>query len=768
MRATLTAIFLFLGLVLFPGVRCAAAGPPALSAPEAATLIEIMNDPQKRAALAIAVQALAAPPPAAAKQSGSSAKPSTPAAAIAAAIAASANNAGAPVVKLAPDSVGAQVLNQTSAIWSNLNVNFTNAQHHLAGFGAAYGFFTQKLSDPNSRTALLRYLSSSFAALMAAVGIDLVFSWLLRGPRRALCDLAPKRRSEKLKLRVRARHGAGLILVSAADFLVACLVIIASVTSGLVCIQLLHAGFGDTPVGSAELLIFCYAAGRLGGAAAGILVAPQAPKLRLLACSDRTARYIVRATLCVLLIGGLGYSAVEILTTAGLPELAETALVKTVLFGVAVALIVIVLQCRVAVSHRLREGANPQTLGGKTRLIAAGVWHKIAIFLIAGAWIASALTLRHSLWHLVILSILSFVAVWLGRAFSQSSQRALERGLSGSSAWAGYDFDIEARLRRWQGFLRVLLQVTAYAIAAVMIAAIWGYDVRTAFRSQALGGRLLSANVTILLTALGAIVIYEFINAMAERKITRHMREAQFAAAARLRTLLPILHTVLTLVLGSVFVLTMLNEIGINTAPILAGAGIIGVAIGFGSQKLVQDFITGIFLLFENAMQVGDYVTVAGLAGTVEALSIRTMRLRATDGSVHLVPFSSVTTVTNVHRGIGNAAISITVPADSDIDTIFAILHDIASGMRADAQYEDMIRADLTLYGVDKIEAGIITITGQISCSDTGRLPVQREFNRRLAQRMAQAGIRISAPIQSVYNISTGPDQPEPVKRDET
>ena len=121
--------------------------------------------------------------------------------------------------------------------------------------------------------------------------------------------------------------------------------------------------------------------------------------------------------------------------------------------------------------------------------------------------------------------------------------------------------------------------------------------------------------------------------------------------AARLRTLLPMLRTLLFVMIALVVVLTGLSQLGVNVGPLLAGASIFGVALGFGSQKLVQDFITGIFLLMENAMQVGDWVTLAGVSGTVEYLSIRTVRLRAGDGSLYTIPFSSVTTVNNTNRG---------------------------------------------------------------------------------------------------------------------
>ena len=166
---------------------------------------------------------------------------------------------------------------------------------------------------------------------------------------------------------------------------------------------------------------------------------------------------------------------------------------------------------------------------------------------------------------------------------------------------------------------------------------------------------------TLVVTLLLALLVWEAANAAIERHLARLAREQQVARSARLRTLLPLLRTTLLVTILLVAGLMVLSEIGVNIAPLLAGAGIVGVAIGFGSQKLVQDLITGIFLLLENAMQVGDWVTVSGLSGTVENLSVRTIRLRAGDGSVHIIPFSAVTTVTNVNRGLGNASVSVDV-----------------------------------------------------------------------------------------------------------
>src|SRR6185312_3401901 len=183
------------------------------------------------------------------------------------------------------------------------------------------------------------------------------------------------------------------------------------------------------------------------------------------------------------------------------------------------------------------------------------------------------------------------------------------------------------------------------------------------------------------------------------------------------------------------------SEIGVNIAPLLAGASIAGIAIGFGSQRLVQDIITGMFALFENAIQIGDTVTAAGLTGTVEGLSVRSIRLRAADGAVHIIPFSAVTTITNNNRGLGNAAISVTVAYDTDIDRVCDILIEIAGQLREDSDFGSRILEDLRLFGVDQMGPWGVTITTRLPCTDTGRLPVQREFNRRIKERFDEEKI---------------------------
>src|SRR5690606_19367837 len=154
-----------------------------------------------------------------------------------------------------------------------------------------------------------------------------------------------------------------------------------------------------------------------------------------------------------------------------------------------------------------------------------------------------------------------------------------------------------------------------------------------------------------------------------------------------------------------------------------------------------------------------DFVTVAGVSGTVEYLSIRTVRLRAGDGSLHVVPFSSVTTVNNVNRGIGNAAVRVNVTADSDIGQVFSELRAIAAQMRTEPEFASLILDDLSIWGVDQIDGAMATIAGQIRSTDKGRWAVQREFNRRVLEQFRRRGIALANPKETLVTTVKGPQE---------
>jgi small conductance mechanosensitive channel len=271
----------------------------------------------------------------------------------------------------------------------------------------------------------------------------------------------------------------------------------------------------------------------------------------------------------------------------------------------------------------------------------------------------------------------------------------------------------------------------------------WGLGALDWFGHGALGGRLVSTLGTLAITIGVALALWEALNIAMQVYLDELAQQGAVVRAARLRTIIPLLRNALMITMLVLLLLTALSELGVNIGPLLAGASIFGVALGFGSQKLVQDFITGIFLLAENAMQVGDWVTVAGLSGTVEYLSIRTLRLRAGDGSVHLIPFSSVSTVTNTNRGLGNAAVAVTIDYEEDTDRVGKLLAEIATEMRGEDAFAKGMLSDLQLWGVDRVDGLTVTLAGQIVCTDSARWGVQREFNRRVKLTMQKEGIRL-------------------------
>src|SRR6185437_3128276 len=226
---------------------------------------------------------------------------------------------------------------------------------------------------------------------------------------------------------------------------------------------------------------------------------------------------------------------------------------------------------------------------------------------------------------------------------------------------------IDARLKLYHPAVTAAVRIGIGVLCILALLQLYGLNTYGWLLTSALGLRVISALATLAVTVILAFAVWEAVNAAFQRHLVTLQRDAQMARSARLRTSLLI---TIAVVAG----LMVLSQIGVDIGPLLAGAGIIGVAIGFGSQKLVQDLITGIFLLLENAMQVGDWVTVSGLSGTVEALSVRTIRLRASDGSVHIIPFSAVTSVTNVNRGLGNASVNVTVAYEEDTDRVAAEL----------------------------------------------------------------------------------------------
>jgi moderate conductance mechanosensitive channel len=284
----------------------------------------------------------------------------------------------------------------------------------------------------------------------------------------------------------------------------------------------------------------------------------------------------------------------------------------------------------------------------------------------------------------------------------------------------------------------------AIGIATVLVLLqVWGLPALPWLFSTELGRQILGGLGTIGVTIGCAVVVWELTNLTIKRHLSRLQAQAKAARAARLRTFLPMLRMILMVGILIMVGLTVLSQIGVNIAPLLAGAGVVGIAIGLGSQKLVQDVITGLFLLLENVMQVGDVVSLGGMTGVVEELSIRSIRLRADDGSIHVIPFSAVTTVTNMTRDFGQAVIEARIAITEDYDRVVALLRETFEEMRTEPLWATDITGDLDMQGLARLDDTAMVLKCRIRCGPFARWRVLREYQRRMQQKFAAAGIML-------------------------
>ncbi|AWM02825.1 mechanosensitive ion channel domain-containing protein [Bradyrhizobium amphicarpaeae] len=463
-----------------------------------------------------------------------------------------------------------------------------------------------------------------------------------------------------------------------------------------------------------------------------------------------TAAYVEIWARRIVGVGVSGIAFANVALLLGLHRAGYAALLRMVMLVVHLFVVVIILQCRRQVAEAIRAPAERQGIAARLRNRIAGGWHYLAIALDLALWAVWALNIRNG-YSLLLQYFVGTIAVALiTRVAIMLTLSLIDRGFRIRPEILQRFPGLEIRANRYLPLLRKIISGVIVFMGFVAVLEVWGVDAIVWFYGGQIGSRLISAVVTIGLAVFVAAAIWEAGNALLDRQINTLSRDGHYARAARLRTFQPMLRTALLCLIATVVGLTALSEIGVNVAPLLAGAGIVGIAIGFGSQKLVQDLITGLFLLLENTVQVGDNVSVSGLSGVVENVSIRTIRLRAGDGAVHIVPFSAVTTITNASRGAGNASVSVNVAYKEDTDRAGQILKDIVEEMRREPEFRPLIRGDLDLWGIDKVDGAMVSIVGQIRCTESGRWPVQREFNRRMKLRFQQNGINVASATQTI------------------
>jgi moderate conductance mechanosensitive channel len=512
-------------------------------------------------------------------------------------------------------------------------------------------------------------------------------------------------------------------------------------------------------------IIDIYVLSRIIVIVSGFFLQPDAPRLRLWQMDDAWAAFTQRWVVIIVSVVGAGSAFAEIAVALGLSEEAHLAFMKVVALAAHLLIVLLILQCRVPIAARIRERSAASDSLAMFGNALADSWAGVSIFVVMALWFVWALDVRNGYHTLVHLGGISIALLVGARLISIIVFGALARLFEVPDSDTHSSLVHEHAYRYYPLLRRAVSWIIGVATVLALLQ-VWGVNVSLLFEQGTIGHRLASALVTIAVAAVVALFVWETVNVMVERRLHQWTTAGDMVRAARLRTLLPMLRSALFVAIALVVVLTGLSELGVNIGPLLAGASIFGVALGFGSQKLVQDFITGIFLLMENAMQVGDWVTLAGVSGTVEYLSIRTVRLRGGDGSLYTVPFSSVSTVNNTNRGLGNAAVKVSIAYGEDVEQAVATLKEIGAALREDPRFKDGILSDFAFWGVDSVDGASITLTGQIQCRDSTRWGVQREFNRRVAQLFQERGIAIANPQRTMLIRGDGgvaaPNDSEP------
>lgn len=215
------------------------------------------------------------------------------------------------------------------------------------------------------------------------------------------------------------------------------------------------------------------------------------------------------------------------------------------------------------------------------------------------------------------------------------------------------------------------------------------------------------------------------------------------AAMKRVRTLTSVLWTIVFVLIWFVVVLTSLGQVGVNVAPILASAGVVGLAVGFGAQNLVKDLVSGFFLILENQVRVGDVAVINGTGGLVEAISFRTIILRDEAAVVHVFPNGSINTLSNMTKDWSAYVLNVNVAYNEDTDRVAGVMRHVAEEMYADSKYRSAMLETIEIIGVDGFTASAVTIKARLKTRPQQQFAIGREYRRRLKIAFEAAGIEL-------------------------
>lgn len=370
-------------------------------------------------------------------------------------------------------------------------------------------------------------------------------------------------------------------------------------------------------------------------------------------------------------------------------------------------------------------------------------WWVAALILVAISLVATFVSagdtstaLRQSL-ICTVLVVLCMVINGLVRRHAQKPQRGHKRHALYSERLKSFVYTL-VHLLVWLVFIELGLRV--WGLSLIRFTEGDGHEISVKLFS--LGG-----------TLLFAWLIWILSDTAVHHALTRSRKGL---ANARAQTMMPLIRNVLFVAIFIIALIVALANMGMNVTPLLAGAGVIGLAIGFGAQSLVADLITGLFIIIEDSLAIDDYVDVGGHLGTVEGLTIRTVRLRDIDGIVHTIPFSEIKSIKNYSREFGYAIFRVAIPYNMEIDDAIKLMREVGQKMRTDPLQRRNIWSPLELQGVESFESGSAILRARFKTAPIKQWEVSRAFNLSLKRHLDEAGLDLATPRLSVQVVNTG------------
>lgn len=492
------------------------------------------------------------------------------------------------------------------------------------------------------------------------------------------------------------------------------------------------------------------------------ILSPTAPTLRLWALGDGAARYLYRWIVLIAVVASFGWTTVLQLQLLGLSE--EVGLLMRTLGGSGVALMVVyvVWQNRDRVGQAILEGAQGvMDRVSSLRAHMAQTWHGFAIlyvFCVWAFWEAGVLLEGEDLVGPFLVSLL-IVPVFI--AVDQVLQGLLRITLGQNQIVhdqkaAGEPEVTDNGESAGQPSANRYLPVFLRSVHLLLVAALVLYLMHVWGVALPFGRAVRKAVFNVLVALFLAHVAWEFTKTTMDKKLADTQDQEgegleQVAGGTRIGTLLPLLRNFLLTVLLAMVTMIVLSSIGVNIGPLLAGAGVVGLAIGFGAQTLVRDIFSGIFFLIDDAFRIGDYVEAGSLKGMVEHISIRSLRLRHHRGMITTIPFGELKSVTNFTRDWIIMKLDFRVPYDTDIDKVRKIIKKIGQELEQDEELGSKLLEPVKSQGVRQLEDSAMIMRVKFKTKPGQQFAIRREVYSRLQKAFAKNGIRFAHRNVTIY-----------------